>query len=339
MASSRGDWKSGQPPETESRDTIEARPQEAESQQKLQTHGSRAQFDSASDLVESEHEKSVRSSLSHWDPEPGFEHVDGDAGGGHGYNDTEVDIVAVPCIGASPVDTWARDPLGDGYFDVTTPAPRGKYQTIRELPGRTILSPTINRPLPKASPLWIRQGIRKEINTARVMLYRHRELTEGYTLSQAADDLLEQLSQMRAGLPKSRPIFFVCHSIGGLVAKLALVKASKIEELRPLVFDCHGMTFFGRYFDFLPGTNVNKSIQLHHIAAQATCQCLICARASNTYSTSRSRYQPLLPKSYDLDTDRCSESMISSPTSPVSFAYGHFTRRLTPSYPGSDRQF
>ena len=253
MASSGGDWQApGPASEAMSQNTMGARPQEAESQQKLQTHEHPAPFDSASDLGEFEHEKYTRGSLSHWDPDPGFAHIDGDAGGGHGYNDTEVDIVAVPCIGASPVDTWARDPLRDGYFDVTSPIARGKYQTIRELPGRAILSPTINRPLPKASPIWIRQGIRKEINKARVMLYRHRELTEGYTLSQAADDLLEQLSQIRAGLPSSRPIFFICHSIGGLVAKLALVKASKIEELRPLVFDCHGMTFFGRCWNALP---------------------------------------------------------------------------------------
>lgn len=247
MASNQRDSNGpGLAPETQSRETVSPRTQEAESQQELHTHahGHQAVFDDAFDARESDNEKSVRSSLSHWDPEPGFAHIDGDAGNGHGYNDTDVDIVAVPCIGASPVDTWARDPLGDEYLDVASPASQGKYQTIKEIPARSILSPTINRPLPKASPLWIRQGIRKEINAARVMLYRHRELTEGYTLNQAADDLLEQLSQMRVGLPKSRPIFFVCHSIGGLVAKIALVKASKIEELRPLVFDCHGMTFF-----------------------------------------------------------------------------------------------
>ena len=269
MASSQWDPKArGLAPETESRETVGAQTQEAESQQELHAHGHQAAYDSASDARESDNEKSARSSLSHWDPEPGFAHIDGDAGGGHGYNDTDVDIVAVPCIGASPVDTWAREPLGDEYFDVASPEFQSKYQTIRELPGRAILSPTINRPLPKASPLWIRQGIRKEINAARVMLYRHRELTEGYTLNQAADDLLEQLSEMRAGLPKSRPIFFVCHSIGGLVAKLALVKASRIEELRPLVFDCHGMTFFCRFCGRI--FPLGKTIANTHLPGVAT---------------------------------------------------------------------
>ncbi|KAI8959067.1 hypothetical protein F5Y11DRAFT_350915 [Daldinia sp. FL1419] len=187
--------------------------------------------------------RSIDSGYSHWDPEPGFAHIDGDVNG-HGYNQTTVDIIAVPCIGASPVDTWARDPLTEDYFGSPAPNELHRYSTVKELPGSSILSPTINRPLPKASQTWIRQGIRKEVSTARVLLYRHRELAEGMTLDQAADDLLEQIKKIRVRQTKSRPIFFICHSIGGLVAKLALVKANHNPEFRPLIFDCHGIAFF-----------------------------------------------------------------------------------------------
>ncbi|KAI5918852.1 hypothetical protein F4810DRAFT_690263 [Camillea tinctor] len=204
-----------------------------------------------------------RSSSPTWDPEPGFAHIDGDVSG-HGYNETTVDIVAVPCIGASPVDTWARDPLRDDYFELPPSAELEKYATVKELPGSSILTPTIDHLLPRATQLWIRQGIRKEANMARVLLYRHRELTDGMTLEQAADDLLEQVSKIRAGIKKSRPIFFICHSIGGLVAKLALVKANKEKELRHLVFDCHGMTFFAtphRGSSYMSMPNLRESIQ------------------------------------------------------------------------------
>ncbi|RYP02235.1 hypothetical protein DL764_005877 [Monosporascus ibericus] len=216
-----------------------------------------------SEVAETENEKSVRSSVSHWDPEPGFAHIDGDIAG-NGYNETTVDIIAVPCIGASAVDTWVRDPLIDGYFEAPSPTELQRYETVKELPARAVLSPAINRHLPKANQLWIRQGIRKEINMARVMLYRHRELTEGYTLDRAADDLLEHVLRIRAGQRKSRPIFFVCHSIGGLVAKLALVKASRKEELRRLIFDCHGMTFFStphRGSSYMSMPHLRESIQ------------------------------------------------------------------------------
>ncbi|KAI0017162.1 hypothetical protein F4780DRAFT_796768 [Xylariomycetidae sp. FL0641] len=203
------------------------------------------------------------SSSSPWDPEPGFAVIDGDING-RGYNETAVDIIAVPCIGASPIDTWARDPLSEGYFSYPTTKEPDRLSTVRELPGSTPLSPTIDRVLPPASHLWIRQGIRKEVSTARVMLYRHRELAEDTTLDRAADDLLEQVVRIRTGLTKSRPLFFVCHSIGGLVAKLALVKASRDQELRSLVYDCHGITFFAtphRGSSYMSMPNLREAIQ------------------------------------------------------------------------------
>ncbi|KAI0471504.1 hypothetical protein GGR56DRAFT_681634 [Xylariaceae sp. FL0804] len=232
---------------------------------------------------ESEHSEEVNASSeklvaapslpspSHWRPEPGFEHIDGDVDG-RGYNETTVDIVAVPCIGASPVDTWARDPLGEDYFGAPSPAALldgdQRYATVRQLPGSAPLTPTFTRaPLPKASHLWIRQGIRREVGgRARVLLYRHRAPAEGATLQQAADDLLAQLARARAGLPPSRPVFFVCHSIGGLVVKLALVRANRDEggALRQLVFACHGLTFFStphRGSSYMSMPNLRLSIQ------------------------------------------------------------------------------
>ncbi|KAI0123428.1 hypothetical protein BJ170DRAFT_108414 [Xylariales sp. AK1849] len=210
-----------------------------------------------------EYDNFVPDSLSHWDPEPGFSHVDGDIGG-PGYNETKVDIIAIPCIGASPVETWTRDPLPDGYFGFPPQTELGKYPTVKELPGSSILSPAITRHLPKAKHLWVRQGIRREVNTARVLLYRHRELNEDVTLDQMADDLLESICRLREGQTRSRPLFFICHSIGGLVAKLALVKASRREDLRWIIFDCHGMTFFGtphRGSSYLSMPNLRESIQ------------------------------------------------------------------------------
>ncbi|KAI1355970.1 hypothetical protein F5Y01DRAFT_301551 [Xylaria sp. FL0043] len=208
-------------------------------------------------------EKSNRSSGSHWGSGPGFEQIDGDIEG-RGYNETTVDIIAVPCVGASPIDTWARDPLKEGYFELPPTNELDKYSTVKELPASSVLSPTINRVLPKASHLWIRQGIRKEVSKARVMLYRHRELSEGMTLDTAADDLIEQIMKTRAGLEKARPIFFICHSIGGLVVKAALAKAWQHEDLRPLVYECHGITFFAtphRGSSYLSMPSLRESIQ------------------------------------------------------------------------------
>ncbi|KAK8034210.1 hypothetical protein PG993_009205 [Apiospora rasikravindrae] len=212
--------------------------------------------------TEAQWEPSIRSSLSHWDPEPGFAHVDGEVGGS-GYNETKTDIIAIPCPGASPVETWMREPLPDGYFGHPTNRELDSHPTLKEFQGHTILSPAINRTLPKAKHLWIRQGIRREANTARVMLYRHRELSEGLTLDDLAEDLLDQLRKNR-DMSQNRPLFFICHSIGGLVAKLALTKASEREDMRWLIFHTHGMTFFATPHlgsSYLSMPNLRESIQ------------------------------------------------------------------------------
>ncbi|KAK1985866.1 hypothetical protein LZ30DRAFT_707297 [Colletotrichum cereale] len=197
---------------------------------------------------------------SHWDPLPGFAHIDGDVNG-RGYNETLVDIVCVPCPGADPVETWSRDPLPEGYFgrpsDVSSTA-------VKELAGASILSPTINRHLPMATHLWVRQGIRKEVSEARVLLYRHRKLVEGVTLDDLAQDLIEQVWNVRYGNQRSRPLFFIAHSIGGLVVKLALLHASRTEQYKPFMYNCHGVSFFAtphRGSSYLSMINLEDSIR------------------------------------------------------------------------------
>jgi hypothetical protein len=44
---------------------------------------------------------------------------------------------------------------------------------------------------------------------------------------------------------QARPLFFIAHSIGGLVVKNALVRANHSPRYQGIVDDCHGVTFFG----------------------------------------------------------------------------------------------
>jgi len=194
---------------------------------------------------------SNRTSFSHVDPVAGFAHTDGDVGGS-GYNETKVDIVTVPCPGADPVETWARDPLPDDFFGQQMAGfdhDDADTNPAVALAGNTVLSPGLDRPLPRAATLWVRQGIRKFISTARVLLYRHRELEDGVRLDSLADDLLEHVWKIRQGpgLKQSRPLFFIAHGIGGLVVKKAIVKASRSDKYRGLWYNCHGLTFFGEH--------------------------------------------------------------------------------------------
>ena len=214
-------------------------------------------------VVEDGDDKSNRTSFSHFDPLPGFAHIDGDVGG-TGYNETTVDIVTVPCPGADPVETWTRDPLPDGYFGVPSDQELSLHPAMKELAGDAILSPAINRHLPRAAHLWVRQGLRKVANRARVMLYRHRELVDGLALDDLAQDLLNNVLQIRDGENKSRPVFFIAHSVGGLVVKLALLKARHDDRYRGILYNCHGLTFFAtphRGSSYMSMPNLRESIQ------------------------------------------------------------------------------
>lgn len=191
---------------------------------------------------------SNRTSTSDRDREPGFAFISGEING-TGYNETTVDIITVPCPGADPIETWKRDPLPDDFFG--NPLDTHElitHPTLKELAGDTILSPGMGSHYIRTAHLWVRQGIRRFASTARVLLYRHRELVEGSNLEELARDLLETVLLLReaSGEQTSRPLFFIAHSVGGLVVKKALVMASSDERYRhAILYNCHGISFFG----------------------------------------------------------------------------------------------
>lgn len=196
-------------------------------------------------LSPAEASKRSSRSTSRYDPEPGFAQVSGDIGGS-GYNETRVDIITVPCPGADPVETWIRDPLPDGYFGTPVDNELATHPTLKELAGDAVLSPGIGGSFIKAAHLWVKQGIRRYASTARVLLYRHRELTESTDLDSLARDLLDKVLLTRDVKQRSRPLFFIAHSIGGLVVKKALLIASQDDVYRrAILYNCHGVSFFG----------------------------------------------------------------------------------------------
>ncbi|KUI71274.1 Protein SERAC1 [Cytospora mali] len=96
----------------------------------------------------------------------------------------------------------------------------------------------------QTAPSWARGGIRKEVNTARVLSYDHGDMRHARNLKSMAEHLLRNISTERPGDTTGRPLFFICHSIGGLVAKLALTLAKRSTEHRSLLENCYGITFF-----------------------------------------------------------------------------------------------
>ncbi|KAK3956693.1 hypothetical protein QBC32DRAFT_86287 [Pseudoneurospora amorphoporcata] len=183
------------------------------------------------------------------DIEPGWAVIDGDVGG-HGYNETKVDIIAVACPGAEPLHPWTCDPVADSDFESS------------EKPG----TPKSMRP----PYVWIQQGIRNKDPTIRVLVYKHRSLREGINIDMLATDLLDHVLQIRQGVRPSRPLFFIAHSIGGLVVKRALLKAHEDDRYKDIKNNCHGVGFFAtphRGSSYMSMRNLRESVrellQLH----------------------------------------------------------------------------
>lgn len=153
------------------------------------------------------------------------------------HDETTVDVVTVPCPGGDALKSWTRDGLISRYFGA--PSMRDA-EVERQGP----------------APSWVRQGIRREANTARILLYSHPEMDEETTLNSLADAFLEELRKERkaeddkdqdadAPLRLQRPLIFIAHSIGGLVVKMALAKAAADIRYEDILRDCYGVAFFG----------------------------------------------------------------------------------------------
>lgn len=114
---------------------------------------------------------------------PGFVNVDGDVGG-PGHNETVVDVIAVPCPGADPIQTWTYD--SDFYG--------GESSVACDFGSHTSVRTSLRNPSP-----WVTGKLRNSASIARVLLYKHRSLEDGMTLQSLSEDLLDQVERIRIG--------------------------------------------------------------------------------------------------------------------------------------------
>lgn len=75
-------------------------------------------------------------------------------------------------------------------------------------------------------------------------MYNHGDLHEDDKIEILGRRLLGLLYEERKHDTGRRPLFFVCHSTGGLVAKASLALASRAEPNQTILTSCHGIAFF-----------------------------------------------------------------------------------------------
>ncbi|KAG0124311.1 Alpha/Beta hydrolase protein [Tuber indicum] len=97
---------------------------------------------------------------------------------------------------------------------------------------------------------WIRDFLPEQIPGARIMTFGYNS---GVAFSQNvagisvfANDLLDRLKGLRRHIDEStRPIIFICHSLGGIVCKRSLVLSHEQPMYQDILKSTHGIVFMG----------------------------------------------------------------------------------------------
>ncbi|KAI1462435.1 hypothetical protein F4805DRAFT_410628 [Annulohypoxylon moriforme] len=96
--------------------------------------------------------------------------------------------------------------------------------------------------------LWLRDFLPKKAPNARILLFGYNAnvafRTAAAGVREQAENLLNQLDLHRVGDP-SRPIIFICHSLGGIIVKRALVHSKADETYKKIMGSTFGIAFFG----------------------------------------------------------------------------------------------
>ncbi|KAI1405921.1 hypothetical protein F4819DRAFT_320439 [Hypoxylon fuscum] len=96
---------------------------------------------------------------------------------------------------------------------------------------------------------WLEDALPKEIPTARIMSFGYDSAVFSKSvadISDFAEQLLEELLVKRYNPEeRKRPLLFLCHSLGGIVFKKALIRARERDRYEELLRMVRGVAFFG----------------------------------------------------------------------------------------------
>jgi len=118
--------------------------------------------------------------------------------------------------------------------------------------------------------LWLRDLLPRRLCNARVLLYSYKAEVLASPGEGSADGILTHATSLVAELCANRqldnafhrPIIFICHGVGGLLAKRALAYSSSrrhksVEHLRSIYISTYGILFLGT-----PHNGINKEVLL-----------------------------------------------------------------------------
>ncbi|KAI0400737.1 hypothetical protein F4802DRAFT_583836 [Xylaria palmicola] len=128
--------------------------------------------------------------------------------------------------------------------------------------------------------LWLRDFLPKRVPRARICLFGYNSNvafgSSAAGVREQGENLLNHLDQARAENP-SRPLIFICHSLGGLIVKRALVHAKADVAYEKIWASTFGLVFFAT-----PQQGGNNAGLGDAVAGIARC---VLGNPSNTFMT------------------------------------------------------
>ncbi|OTB11225.1 hypothetical protein K445DRAFT_26789 [Daldinia sp. EC12] len=96
--------------------------------------------------------------------------------------------------------------------------------------------------------LWLKDFLPEKLPTARVLLFGYNSNVAFQTATagvrEQAENLLNRLEGARTGDP-TRPLIFICHSLGGIIVKRALFHSNNDRTYKSIAESTFGIAFFG----------------------------------------------------------------------------------------------
>ncbi|CAG9946378.1 unnamed protein product [Clonostachys rosea f. rosea IK726] len=121
--------------------------------------------------------------------------------------------------------------------------------------------------------LWLRDDLPGQIPPCRIFIYEYNSAavygTSRATFIDKANDLLESVRMERVGVPRSRPIIFLGHTMGGLLIKQALINGKSNPRRQDIMDATYGLCFFATPHGGGERTRVRLRRSLANLAIKA----------------------------------------------------------------------
>ncbi|OCL07944.1 hypothetical protein AOQ84DRAFT_276521, partial [Glonium stellatum] len=110
----------------------------------------------------------------------------------------------------------------------------------------------------KTKVLWLRDFLPQsdELKNARIYTFGYDAKIVGSRSIATLRHIAQSLNSSLIHEENDKPLIFICHSLGGIIAKIAITLSKNNREFQKLYHHIHGIMFFGTPHQGSDGANL-----------------------------------------------------------------------------------